>query len=155
MEGAVEVGVVVVEEVEVGVVVVEEVVVVVVVVVVKEMEMMEMEAPEKFLVFHNPHVYPEGLMESYLGLQFEVSTQHFRKGAMTLRCTARISPLYLKTQQHSVDGELTYNFEPVGSPLSGGCGGNALGMGWMVMMVVMTVVVMAVTDNLLTNAPLR
>ncbi|KAG0720213.1 hypothetical protein GWK47_048946 [Chionoecetes opilio] len=42
-------------------------------------------------------------------LQFVVGPQHFIEGQMNLRCSAKISTLYYKTQQHSVDGHLTYS----------------------------------------------
>ncbi|XP_069956553.1 uncharacterized protein [Cherax quadricarinatus] len=51
----------------------------------------------------------QGLVETRKGLQFVVSREHFRDGQMNLRCSAKISTLYYKTQQHSVDGHLSYS----------------------------------------------
>ena len=51
-----------------------------------------------------------GLEQSRLGLRFTVSRAHFKNGEMTLKCSAKISSVYYKTRQHSVDGQLlTYH----------------------------------------------
>ncbi|XP_069186134.1 uncharacterized protein [Procambarus clarkii] len=65
--------------------------------------------------------YPGGLVETRLGLHFRVTRQHFLGGEMTVRCSAKISSLYYKTQQHSVDGHMTYSvpsWSPETSPPS-------------------------------------
>lgn len=92
-------------------------------------------APTKYLIPIKSTRHPGGLEEAHKGLRFSVSRKHFRGGEMTLRCTASIKPLYTKTQQHSVDGLLTYNI-PVLSSLeksavpgrAGGGGGRLVGV---------------------------
>ncbi|XP_071531905.1 junctional adhesion molecule 2A-like [Panulirus ornatus] len=101
------------------------------------------EAPTDYVVLMNDTRYNDELVESHKGLRFVVSRQHFRNGEMTLRCSAKISSLYYKTQQHSVDGQLTYNVPVMESrdisAMSGGapCGHRQL----LVMLVGMTVLV--------------
>ncbi|XP_069164046.1 cell adhesion molecule 3-like [Procambarus clarkii] len=69
----------------------------------------DQEAPREYLVRINSSRSEQGLTQTRLGLQFKVSRDHFRNGEMNLRCSAKISSLYYKTQQHSVDGQLTYS----------------------------------------------
>ncbi|XP_071550334.1 cell adhesion molecule 2-like [Panulirus ornatus] len=67
------------------------------------------EAPREYVVDLKSSHGEHGLMETRKGLQFVVSREHFHDGEMNLRCSAKISSLYYKTQQHSVDGQLTYS----------------------------------------------
>ncbi|XP_066946263.1 uncharacterized protein [Macrobrachium rosenbergii] len=67
------------------------------------------EVPNHYLVPIKSTTYANGLVQTRLGLKFDVSRSHFRNGEMTLRCSAQVSSFYRKTQQHSVDGQLTYN----------------------------------------------
>ncbi|CAL4094341.1 unnamed protein product, partial [Meganyctiphanes norvegica] len=67
------------------------------------------EAPENYLERLPSIDHDDGLTQTHLGLRFTVTRTQFKHGEMTLRCSARISSLYYKTQQHSVDGELTYH----------------------------------------------
>lgn len=65
--------------------------------------------PQKYIIpMDNSHSL-DGMVETRQGLQFTVGPQHFVNGQMNLRCSASISTLYYKTQQHSVDGHLTYS----------------------------------------------
>nr|XP_045621511.1 uncharacterized protein LOC123772422 [Procambarus clarkii] len=90
------------------------------------------EAPKEYIIPLNNTVHSRRLQEAHKGLKFVVTRDHFHNGEMTLRCSAKIHSLYLKTQQHTVDGRLTY-FVPVMesrdiSAVSGGvvCGGQQL-----------------------------
>ncbi|XP_042879233.1 uncharacterized protein LOC122257801, partial [Penaeus japonicus] len=65
--------------------------------------------PPQYLVPMSSIKYQSGLEQTRLGLEFEVTRKHFVNSEMTLRCSAKISSIYFKTQQHSVDGQLTYN----------------------------------------------
>ncbi|XP_050687341.1 uncharacterized protein LOC126980928, partial [Eriocheir sinensis] len=67
------------------------------------------EAPQTYLIPLETSRSLDGMEETRLGLEFRVGRQHFRKGQMNLRCSAEISTLYYKTQQHSVDGHLAYS----------------------------------------------
>ncbi|KAG7161538.1 hypothetical protein Hamer_G014092, partial [Homarus americanus] len=68
------------------------------------------QAPRQYVVFmNNSRSEQNGLMETRKGLKFVVSREHFHDGEMHLRCSAMIPTLYYKTQQHSVEDELTYN----------------------------------------------
>ncbi|XP_071551219.1 uncharacterized protein [Panulirus ornatus] len=67
------------------------------------------EAPREYIIHINSTGSEHGLVETRKGLQFVVSREHFHDGEMNLRCSAKISSLYYKTQQHSVDGQLTYS----------------------------------------------
>ncbi|XP_042858918.1 uncharacterized protein LOC122245036 [Penaeus japonicus] len=83
-------------------------------------------APKEYLTSMPSVKHHSGLEQTRLSLEFEVTRKHFVKGEMTLRCTAKISSLYYKTQQHSFDGQLTY-YVPVMesrdiSAVSGGAG---------------------------------
>ncbi|XP_068213887.1 uncharacterized protein [Palaemon carinicauda] len=70
------------------------------------------QAPPEYLLSLPTISFPDGLAQTKLQLKFLVTRSHFKHGEMTLRCSARISTLYYKTQQHSVDGQFNYN-EPV------------------------------------------
>lgn len=65
--------------------------------------------PPQYLVPMRSIKYQSGLEQTRLGLEFEVTRKHFVNSEMTLRCSAKISSIYFKTQQHSIDGQLTYN----------------------------------------------
>ncbi|XP_066954792.1 junctional adhesion molecule 2A-like [Macrobrachium rosenbergii] len=65
--------------------------------------------PPEYLVQAPSVKYPNGLMQTRLGLSFVITRNHFQNGEMTLRCSARVSSIYHKTEQHSIDGHLTYN----------------------------------------------
>ncbi|XP_064091375.1 uncharacterized protein LOC135205042 [Macrobrachium nipponense] len=67
------------------------------------------QAPPEYLLSLPTVSFPDGLAQTKLQLKFLVTRSHFKHGEMTLRCSARISTLYYKTQQHSVDGQFTYN----------------------------------------------
>ncbi|XP_068213884.1 uncharacterized protein [Palaemon carinicauda] len=67
------------------------------------------QAPPEYLLSLPTISFPDGLAQTKLQLKFLVTRSHFKHGEMTLRCSARISTLYYKTQQHSVDGQFNYN----------------------------------------------
>ncbi|XP_068213885.1 uncharacterized protein [Palaemon carinicauda] len=67
------------------------------------------QAPPEYLLSLPTISFPDGLAQTKLQLKFLVARSHFNHGEMTLRCSARISTLYYKTQQHSVDGQFNYN----------------------------------------------
>ena len=73
------------------------------------------QAPEKYLVRLHSQTSMDGLIRTRLQLQFPVRREHFINGEMTLRCTARISSLYFKTAQHSVDGKNNRNIHTMES----------------------------------------
>ncbi|XP_071549155.1 uncharacterized protein [Panulirus ornatus] len=84
----------------------------------------DQEVPAEYLLPLNTSQHPDGLEETHLGLVFRVSGQHFVRGELHLRCSARISSLYYKTQQHSVEGRLTYSVPVMESrDISGMAGG--------------------------------
>ncbi|XP_055386210.1 uncharacterized protein LOC129615151 [Condylostylus longicornis] len=47
----------------------------------------------------------EGLETSTLGLQFRVEQHHFRNGDMKLKCVARLSSIYWRSNEESVEGD--------------------------------------------------
>nr|XP_045609863.1 cell adhesion molecule 3-like isoform X2 [Procambarus clarkii] len=97
------------------------------------------EAPIQYLVPMTSSQYPGGLVETRLGLHFRVTRQHFLGGEMTVRCSAKISSLYYKTQQHSVDGHMTYSVPVMESrdvSAVSGCGPRAGGARAVMVMVV-------------------
>ncbi|KAK8381731.1 hypothetical protein O3P69_015053 [Scylla paramamosain] len=65
--------------------------------------------PEKYVTPMDDSHSLDGMVEARRVLQFVVGPQHFVNGQMKLRCSASISTLYYKTQQHSVDGHHPYN----------------------------------------------
>nr|XP_053650765.1 uncharacterized protein LOC128701193 [Cherax quadricarinatus] len=107
----------------------------------------EKEAPIEYIIPMNKTVYSRSLEEAHMGLKFVVSREHFSNGEMTLRCSAEIHSLYLKTQQHSVDGTLTYNVPVMESrDISAMSGEGAYGVSQhpLVVLVVLVVQVIAV-----------
>ncbi|XP_069163854.1 cell adhesion molecule 2-like isoform X2 [Procambarus clarkii] len=67
------------------------------------------QAPQEYIIDMTDSQSEQGLVETRKGLQFVVSHEHFHKGELKLRCSAKISTLYYKTQQHSVDVHLSYS----------------------------------------------
>ncbi|MPC46891.1 hypothetical protein E2C01_040621 [Portunus trituberculatus] len=67
------------------------------------------QVPEKYVTPMDDNHSLDGMVEARRVLQFVVGPQHFVNGQMKLRCSASISTLYYKTQQHSVDGHHPYN----------------------------------------------
>ncbi|XP_069957593.1 uncharacterized protein [Cherax quadricarinatus] len=99
------------------------------------------EAPREYIVNLNSSLTEHGLTRTRLGLQFMVSREHFRNGEMKLRCSAKISSLYYKTQQHSVDGQLTYSVPVMESrDISAFSGGRSYSSGEQVQQVVLATV---------------
>ncbi|XP_042213973.1 cell adhesion molecule 3-like [Homarus americanus] len=66
-------------------------------------------APRQYVVVMNNTEHEQRLQEAHQGLSFVVTGEHFRDGAMTLKCTAEVDFLYIKSHQHSIDEQLTYN----------------------------------------------
>ncbi|CAL4088413.1 unnamed protein product, partial [Meganyctiphanes norvegica] len=91
------------------------------------------QAPPQYLDIRRPVDAAHGsgqTHQSQLSLRFTVTKDHFENGEMTLRCSARIESLYYKTQQHSVDGQLTYQvqlMDPMAVPISAGVSGHESG----------------------------
>ncbi|CAD7078806.1 unnamed protein product [Hermetia illucens] len=54
----------------------------------------------------------EGLETSILGLEFRVEQHHFRNGDMKLKCVARLSSIYWRSNEESVEGD-----KPVKAPV--------------------------------------
>ncbi|XP_042235138.1 uncharacterized protein LOC121874884 [Homarus americanus] len=119
------------------------------------------QAPEEYTIDMNTSHSEHGLTETRKGLKFRVTREHFHNGAMNLKCTAKISSLYYKTQQHSVDGQLTYNVPAMESrdilALSGSS--SSLGVGQqqqhqqLVVVVALAVVMEMVMTSMLEYIP--
>lgn len=52
-----------------------------------------------------PKKYRDGKQASTLGLEFQVTENHFLNGSMTLKCMATVDPFYFKINQQSIMGD--------------------------------------------------
>ncbi|KAF2364730.1 Immunoglobulin V-set domain, partial [Trinorchestia longiramus] len=65
--------------------------------------------PPAMLTQLPPEVDSEGLQWTKVALKAVVGPQHFVKGRMLIRCTARIPALSSRTKKHIAEGHLSYN----------------------------------------------
>ncbi|XP_076323665.1 uncharacterized protein LOC143232306 [Tachypleus tridentatus] len=67
---------------------------------------------ERFLTPMITERHPDGLESTILGLQFQVTLNHFNKGVMTVRCTATISQNYYSHSEETLLGERLKSASP-------------------------------------------